>query len=105
MLHLPRLYSSDAQQQRIASAWLFVKYPPIIFLDVPTASLDAFKQGRAVVTISHSLAQIVDSACIYVIKRPQGQSGMHDKLHDMRGPYRDIFDASVRNSNIKSWPK
>ena len=73
MLHLPRLYSSDAQQQRIASAWLFIKYPPIIFLDVPTASLDAFKQGRAVVTISHSLAQIVDSACIYVIKRPQGR--------------------------------
>jgi ABC-type lipoprotein export system ATPase subunit len=32
---------SGGQQQRIAIARLFLKNPPIIFLDEPTASLDA----------------------------------------------------------------
>jgi ABC-type bacteriocin/lantibiotic exporter with double-glycine peptidase domain len=32
---------SGGQQQRIAIARMFLKNPPIIFLDEPTASLDA----------------------------------------------------------------
>ncbi|MBO3272428.1 ABC transporter ATP-binding protein [Hymenobacter defluvii] len=117
---LPQQYQSDAQQlsggqqQRIAIARLFLKNPPIIFLDEPTASLDAIateqiknsldaiKQGRTVVIISHSLAQIVDSDCIYVMK--QGcmvESGTHDELYDMKGTYREIFDASARSLNIE----
>src|SRR5690606_16859022 len=47
VMTLPKQYASDAQmlsggqQQRIAIARLFLKNPPIIFLDEPTASLDA----------------------------------------------------------------
>jgi ABC-type multidrug transport system fused ATPase/permease subunit len=120
ILDLPKQYQSDAQQlsggqqQRIAIARLFLKNPPIIFLDEPTASLDAIateqiknsldaiKQGRTVVIISHSLAQIVDSDCIYVMKKGQMvESGSHDELYDKKGTYREIFDASARSLNIE----
>jgi ABC-type transport system involved in Fe-S cluster assembly fused permease/ATPase subunit len=69
------------RQQRIAIARLFLKNPPIIFLDEPTASLDAIateqiknsldaiKAGRTVIIISHSLSQILDSDTIYVMKK------------------------------------
>jgi ABC-type multidrug transport system fused ATPase/permease subunit len=124
ILDLPRRYESDAQQlsggqqQRIAIARLFLKNPPIIFLDEPTASLDAIateqiknsldaiKQGRTVVIISHSLAQIVDSDCIYVIKKGHMvESGTHDELYDLKGTYREIFDASARSLNIEKLAK
>ena len=70
---------SGGQQQRIAIARMFLKDPPIIFLDEPTASLDAIateqiknsidaiKQGRTVIVISHNIGQIIDSDCLYVL--------------------------------------
>ncbi|MBD2721852.1 ABC transporter ATP-binding protein [Hymenobacter armeniacus] len=124
ILDLPRQYQSDAQQlsggqqQRIAIARLFLKNPPIIFLDEPTASLDAIateqiknsldaiKQGRTVVIISHSLAQIVDSDCIHVMKKGRlVESGTHDELYARHGTYREIFDASARSLNIEKLAK
>ena len=124
ILELPKGYQSDAQQlsggqqQRIAIARLFLKNPPIIFLDEPTASLDAIateqiknsldaiKQGRTVVIISHSLAQIVDADCIYVMKQGRMvESGTHEQLYNMRGTYREIFDASARSLNIEKLAK
>ncbi|MCA8829057.1 ABC transporter ATP-binding protein [Hymenobacter pini] len=120
IMDLPKGYQSDAQQlsggqqQRIAIARLFLKNPPIIFLDEPTASLDAIateqiknsldaiKKGRTVVIISHSLAQIVDSDIIYVMKQGRMvESGTHEQLYDLRGTYREIFDASARSLNIE----
>nr|WP_236943216.1 ATP-binding cassette domain-containing protein [Hymenobacter sp. PAMC 26628] len=117
---LPKQYQSDAQQlsggqqQRIAIARLFLKNPPIIFLDEPTASLDAIateqiknsleaiKQGHTVVIISHSLAQIVDSDRIYVMQQGRAvESGTHEELYDQRGTYRESFDASARSLNIE----
>ncbi len=60
ILQLPDGYDSDAlmlsggQQQRIALARMFLKNPPIIFLDEPTASLDAIATEQ----IKQSLDQI-----------------------------------------------
>ena len=69
-------------------------------------SLDAIKQGRTVVIISHSLAQIVDSDCIYVMKKGHMvEHGTHDELYDLRGTYREIFDASARSLNIERLAK
>ncbi|RDB04937.1 ABC transporter ATP-binding protein [Runella aurantiaca] len=119
ILDLPEQYQSDAsmlsggQQQRIAIARLFLKNPPIIFLDEPTASLDAIvteqirnsieaiKEGRTVVIISHSISQIMDADMIYVMQRGEVvENGKHEELYDQNGVYRTIFDASTRSLNL-----
>jgi ABC-type multidrug transport system fused ATPase/permease subunit len=119
VLSLPEGYNTDAsnlsggQQQRIAIARLFLKNPPIIFLDEPTASLDAIatehikmsldaiKENRTVVIISHSLSQIVDADYIHVLKEGElVETGTHEDLYKLNGEYRKIFDASARSLNI-----
>ena len=104
---------SGGQQQRIAIARLFLKNPPIIFLDEPTASLDAIateqiknsldaiKENRTVVIISHSISQIIDSDVIFVLKEGRVvESGTHDELYEKGGTYREIFNASARSLNL-----
>ncbi|MCQ2253509.1 MAG: ABC transporter ATP-binding protein/permease [Bacteroidales bacterium] len=104
---------SGGQQQRIAIARMFLKNPPIIFLDEPTASLDAvateqiknaidaIKQNRTVVIISHSISQIIDSEMIYALKNGRvEQGGNPEDVYNQGGIYKDIFDASARSLNI-----
>ena len=65
-------------------------------------SLDALKKGRTVVMISHSLSQIVDADCAYVLQQGHVvESGSHTVLYAQSGPYRRIFDASARSLNIE----
>ena len=105
---------SGGQQQRIAIARLFLKNPPIIFLDEPTASLDAIateqikasidaiKKDRTVIVISHSISQIIDSDIIYALRDGRvEQSGDPDGLYKKGGIYKDIVDASARSLNIE----
>ena len=104
---------SGGQQQRIAIARMFLKNPPIIFLDEPTASLDAIateqikasidaiKKNRTVIIISHSISQIIDSDVIYALKEGRvEQSGDPDSLYQQGGVYKEIVDASARSLNI-----
>ena len=119
VMKLPQGFQSQAtmlsggQQQRIAIARMFLKNPPIIFLDEPTASLDAIateqikasldaiKQGRTVVLISHSISQIIDSDLIYALRDGRvEQSGAPDELYHKGGIYKDIVDASARSLNV-----
>jgi ABC-type multidrug transport system fused ATPase/permease subunit len=105
---------SGGQQQRIAIARLFLKNPPIIFLDEPTASLDAItteqikdsidaiKKDRTVVIISHNISQIIDANHIYVLKEGElVESGTHESLYKMGGQYREIIDSNARTLNIE----
>ena len=120
ILQLPNGYDADAlmlsggQQQRIALARMFLKNPPIIFLDEPTASLDAIateqikqsldeiKQGRTVIIISHSLSQIIDADYTYVMKEGEiAEHGEHDALYHQDGVYEEIFDAMAKSLNIE----
>lgn len=119
IMDLPQGFNSKAQllsggqQQRIAIARMFLKNPPIIFLDEPTASLDAIateqikasidaiKKNRTVIIISHSISQIIDSDIIYAMKEGRvEQSGDPDSLYKMGGVYKEIVDASARSLNI-----
>ncbi|ADQ18791.1 ABC transporter ATP-binding protein [Leadbetterella byssophila] len=112
-------YESDArslsggQQQRIAIARLFLKNPPIIFLDEPTASLDAIateqikksldaiKENRTVIIISHSISQIIDANNIVVLEQGRAvESGHHEALFDQKGRYYEIFTAMANSLNI-----
>ena len=107
------LQLSGGQQQRIAIARMFIKNPPIIFLDEPTASLDAIateqikasidaiKQGRTVVIISHNIGQIIDADYIYVLQQGRlVQQGSPSEVYQQGGLYKDIFDASARSMNV-----
>ena len=109
----PALQLSGGQQQRIAIARMFLKNPPVIFLDEPTASLDAIateqikasidaiKQGRTVIIISHNIGQIIDADQIYVLQQGRVvQGGTPAEVYAQGGLYKDIFDASARSMNI-----
>ncbi|MDR1761340.1 MAG: ABC transporter ATP-binding protein/permease [Bacteroidales bacterium] len=120
IVQLPHGYDSPAQllsggqQQRIAIARMFLKKPPIIFLDEPTASLDAIateqiknsldaiKKNRTVVMISHSVSQFIDAEMMYVMKRGKVvEHGSHDEVYKQNGTYKEIFDAAARSLNVE----
>ena len=109
---------SGGQQQRIAIARMFLKNPPIIFLDEPTASLDAIateqiknsidaiKKDRTVIIISHNISQIIDSEMVYALQQGRvEQSGDPDEVYKKGGVYKDIIDASARSLNIEKIAK
>ena len=104
---------SGGQQQRIAIARLFLKDPSIIFLDEPTASLDAIateqiknsldaiKKGRTVVIISHSISQIIDADTIIVMDNGRVvEQGVHEAVYALNGTYTQIFNAMAHSLNI-----
>lgn len=120
IMALTKGYETDAnllsggQQQRIAIARLFLKNPPIIFLDEPTASLDAIateqiklsldaiKKDRTVVIISHSISQIIDAIHIVVLEKGKSvEEGTHESLYDNKGTYYEIFKAMANSLNIE----
>ena len=120
IMELPKQFENKAsdlsggQQQRIAIARMFLKNPPIIFLDEPTASLDAIateqiknsldaiKKDRTVIIISHSISQIIDSEMVYALKTGHVEEwGDPDEIYKKGGIYKDIIDASARSLNIE----
>ncbi len=120
IMELPKKFDNKAtdlsggQQQRVAIARMFLKNPPIIFLDEPTASLDAIateqiknsidaiKRGRTVIIISHSISQIIDSEMVYALRTGRvEESGHPDEVYKKGGIYKDIIDASARSLNIQ----
>ena len=118
VMQLPEGFESSAlrlsggQQQRVAIARMFIKNPTVIILDEPTASLDAIateqikasidaiKQGRTVIIISHNIGQIIDADTIYVLDQGRVvESGKPDDVYRQGGRYKEIFDASARSMN------
>ncbi|OLF35425.1 ABC transporter [Psychrobacter sp. C 20.9] len=104
---------SGGQQQRIALARMFLKDPPIVFLDEPTASLDAIasqqvkksldliKKDRTVIMVSHNIAQIIDADDLVVIENGQVvETGTHEALYAQRGKYFEIFSAMSDSLNL-----
>src|SRR5690606_31529838 len=87
--------------------------PPIIFLDEPTAnldaiateqiknSLDAIKTGRTVIIVSHSISQIIDAEHIVCMERGQVvEDGTREQLYATHQVYHRIFSAMANSLNI-----
>lgn len=119
IIEMPDGYDSDArllsggQQQRIAIARLFLKDPPIIFLDEPTASLDAIateriknsldaiKKDRTVVIVSHNLSQIIDAENVVVLEKGRVvEQGTHEELYENKSTYYTILNAMTKSLNL-----
>lgn len=120
VMELPQGYESEAsllsggQQQRISIARMFLKNPPIIFLDEPTASLDAIatqeiknsldaiKKDRTVIIISHSISQIIDAENVVVLDKGRVmEQGTHEELYAKNGKYHEIFSAMASSLNLE----
>lgn len=120
IMNLPEGYDAQAnllsggQQQRISIARMFLKNPPIIFLDEPTASLDAIatqeikksldaiKKDRTVIIISHSISQIIDAEKVIVLDNGHVvEEGTHESLYDNKGKYFEIFNAMANSLNLE----
>ena len=116
---MPEGYDSEAkllsggQQQRIALARMFLKNPPIVFLDEPTASLDAIatqqikhsldliKKDRTVIIVSHNISQIIDADDLVVIENGRVmETGTHEELYANHGKYYEIFNAMSDSLNL-----
>ncbi|UMB62198.1 ABC transporter ATP-binding protein/permease [Lutibacter sp. A80] len=119
IIELPDGYNSKAtllsggQKQRVSIARLFLKNPPIIFLDEPTASLDAIateqikksldsiKKGRTVIIISHSISQIIDAENVIVLEKGKViEEGSHEDLYHNESAYYNIFNAMANSLNL-----
>ena len=119
IINLPEGYKSKAtllsggQKQRVSIARLFLKNPPIIFLDEPTASLDAIataeikksldaiKKDRTVIIISHSISQIIDAEHMIVMKKGTAvEEGTHEQLYNHKQTYYTIFNAMANSLNL-----
>jgi len=119
IIGMPEGYESEAkllsggQQQRIALARMFLKDPPIVFLDEPTASLDAIatqqikhsldliKKDRTVIIVSHNISQIIDADDLIVIENGRVvETGTHEELYAQHGAYYDIFNAMSDSLNL-----
>ena len=119
IINLPEGYKSKAtllsggQKQRVSIARLFLKNPPIIFLDEPTASLDAIataeikksldaiKKDRTVIIISHSISQIIDAEHVIVMKKGTVvEEGTHEQLYNHKQTYYTIFNAMANSLNL-----
>lgn len=109
---------SGGEKQRVAIARLFLKNPPIVLLDEPTASLDAIateqiknaldeiRKERTVLIISHNISQIIDADFTYVLKEGELiESGTHETLYSIGGHYKDIIDSNAKSLNFEKLAK
>ena len=97
---------SGGQRQRLAMARALLHDTPIYLFDEATSNVDAESENdimaairslagkKTVILISHRLANVVDSDCIYVLdKGCIAEQGRHEALLAANGPYSRLFLA------------
>lgn len=104
---------SGGQRQRIAIARAVLKDAPILILDEATSSLDSVTEkliqksleaamaNRTVIVIAHRLSTLLTMDNIAVMDNGQIiEEGSHQKLIDMAGFYKKLWDAQSGHSLI-----
>lgn len=97
---------SGGQRQRLALARALLADSPAYIFDEATSNIDAESEGhimavlrdlarrKAVLVISHRLANVVDAQCIYVLEKGSvAGAGTHGELLSSCQAYRDLWTA------------
>ena len=105
---------SGGERQRIIIARSFLKNSPIVLLDEATAysdpdneaiiqeSIDALIKDKTVIMIAHRLSTIVNANKIIVVDNGNiVEEGSHEKLLELNGRYREMWDVYTEAKEIE----
>lgn len=105
---------SGGERQRIVIARSFLKNSPIVLLDEATAysdsdneaiiqeSIDALIKDKTVIMIAHRLSTIVKANKIIVVDNGNiVEEGSHEKLLELNGRYREMWDVYTEAKEIE----
>lgn len=103
---------SGGQCQRLVIARALLKDAPVYIFDEATSNIDIeseelimsvihdIAKTKTVLLISHRLANVVDSDCIYYLRDGEiKESGRHDELIAADGEYRHLYDSQMALEN------
>lgn len=100
---------SGGQCQRLALARALLHNTPVYIFDEATSNIDAeseelimdvireLAKTRTVLLISHRLANVVHSGCIYMMEDGKiVERGTHEELMEKKGSYRRLYESQQR---------
>lgn len=103
---------SGGQCQRLAIARALLKNPSVYIFDESTSNIDVESEElimnviheiakvKTVLLISHRLANVVKSDCIYFLKDGEiRESGSHEELIRSNGDYKHLYDSQMALEN------
>lgn len=103
---------SGGQCQRLVIARALLKDAPVYIFDEATSNIDIeseelimsiihdIAKTKTVLLISHRLANVVDSDCIYYLRDGEiKETGRHDELIAADGEYRHLYDSQMALEN------
>ena len=106
---------SGGQRQRLAMARALLHDTPIYLFDEATSNVDAESENdimaairslagrKTVILISHRLANVVDSDCIYVLDKGRiAERGTHAELLKKRGAYSRLYTAQKQLETLET---
>ena len=104
---------SGGQRQRLAMARALLHDSPIYVFDEATSNVDAESENdimkaihslagkKTVILISHRLANVVDSDCIYVLEAGRiAEQGTHNDLLAAQGGYSRLYNAQKQLEDL-----
>ena len=105
---------SGGQRQRLAMARALLHDSPIYLFDEATSNVDAESENdimqairglagrKTVILISHRLANVVDSDCIYVMEKGKiAEQGRHAELLAKNGVYSRLYQAQKQLEDLR----
>ncbi len=103
---------SGGQCQRLVIARALLMDAPVYIFDEATSNIDVeseelimgviheLARTKTVLLISHRLANVVNSDCIYLLKDGEiAESGTHEELMKQNGTYCHLYDSQMRLEN------
>lgn len=97
---------SGGQRQRLAIARALLKDTPVYIFDEATSNIDMeseemimevireLAKTKTVLLISHRLANVVDSDCIFMLEKGRiAEAGTHGELMRLKGSYYELYES------------